>query len=183
MMPLKPQNEPRYRKTSPLVWLCWPFLLMSGTMLFLASQAPSQSLAKQPRRSPQAPPQTSQQPQAPPATSPSPIPELAVPLPEVADRLNNSDRLLRTIRSRLSEDQGFKEIAEESEVTGRNLTERAAQLDASLKEAPTIEELGDMEAEWRQQNKKFQRQLEPLTRRLTELVPFCEKCLDEPSEC
>jgi potassium-dependent mechanosensitive channel len=172
MMPLKPQNEPRDRKTSPLVWLCWPFLLMAGTMLFLAGQAPSQSLAKQPRRSPQAPPQTSQQPQAPPATSPSPIPELAVPLPEVADRLNNSDRLLRTIRSRLSEDQGFKEIAEESEVTGRNLTERAAQLDASLKEAPTIEELGDMEAEWRQQNKKFQRQLEPLTRRLTELENY-----------
>jgi potassium efflux system protein len=173
MIRLKPQNERRYRNASPHAWLCRPFLLAAGAMFFLAGQAPSQNPARQPGRSPQAPPQTRQQPQAPlPATSPSPIPELAVPLPEVADRLNNLDRLVRTIRSQLSEDQGLKEIAEESQVTGRNLTERAAQVEASLKEAPTIEELGEMEAEWRQQNKKIQRQLEPLTRRLTELENY-----------
>src|SRR5262245_23282547 len=123
MMRLKPQNERRYRNASPHAWLCRPFLLAAVAVLFLAGQGPSQSPARQPRRLPQAPQQTSQQPQTLPATSPSPIPELAVPLPEVADRLNNLDRLLRTISSQLSEDQGLKEIAEESEVTGRNLTE------------------------------------------------------------
>src|SRR5262245_7888593 len=114
MIRLKPQNERRYRNTTPHAWLCGPFLLAAGAMFFLAGQAPSQNPARQPGRSPQAPPQTRQQPQAPlPAPSPSPIiPELAVPLPEVADRLNNLDRLLRTISSQLSEDQGLKEIAE-----------------------------------------------------------------------
>jgi potassium efflux system protein len=152
--------------------LCQLLLLTIATTLSLPDHTYSQSQARETGRPAQASPKASQQPQAPPATSPTPISELAVPLPEVAERLNNLDRLLRTINTRLSEDQELKEIAEESKISGRSLTERARQVEASLKEAPTIEELGDMEADWRQQNRKIELQREPVTRRLTELENY-----------
>jgi small-conductance mechanosensitive channel len=139
-------------------------------MLFLSSQALSQNRARKPRQLSPAPPQASQQP--PPEAAPSPTPELTIPLPEVADRLNDLDRRLRSINVRLSENQGLKEITEEAEIVGRNLTERGALLEASLKEAPTIEELADAEKEWRQQSRKLERQLDPVTKRLTELENY-----------
>jgi hypothetical protein len=173
MMPLRQQGGTSHSRAKPrFAGLCYPLLWVATVMLFLSSQALSQNRARKPRQLSPAPPQASQQPQAPPEAAPSPTLELAIPLPEVADRLNDLDRRLRSINVRLSENQGLKEITEEAEVVGRNLTERGALLEASLKEAPTIEELADAEKEWRQQSRKLERQLEPITKRLTELENY-----------
>ncbi len=163
----KVYRDPNHRadglvRPSPL------FLLAICTVLSLAGHIRSQSLPSQRSPSTQPSPRTNQ-PQTSSAPSSPPPPQVAVPLPEVADRLNKLDRLQRRINAQLFGDQDSEKIAEELKVANRNLAERADQVEVSLREAPTFDEVREMEADWQQQGRKLDRQLDPVTQRLTEL--------------
>jgi len=167
-MPHDRQEERKYLQISfCLTRLCWLFLIVTAALFSAAGQAFSQNRAIESSVSSQASP-TSQQPQNPPTVSPPP-PKFVVPLPEADEKLNNLDRLLRSIDLQLSEDQDLVESTEQAKIAGESLSTRAEQALASLRETPAIEELRDMEANWRQQTRTIESQRGPVTQRLVEL--------------
>ena len=167
-MPHDRQEERKYLQISfCLTRLCWLFLIVTAALFSAAGQAFSQNRAIESSVSSQASP-TSQQPQNPPTVSPPP-PKFVVPLPEADEKLNNLDRLLRSIDLQLSEDQDLVESTEQAKIAGESLSTRAEQALASLRETPAIEELRDMEANWRQQTRTIESQRRPVTQRLVEL--------------
>ena len=148
-------------------------LIVAGVPLLLTGEALSQSRSNEPPLASEAP-QASQQTQATPPTSPPPS-EFIVPLPQADDRLNSVDGLLRRIDGQLSEEHDLAESAEQARVTGDSLTARAEQTTTALRQTPAIEELRDLQVNWRQQTRTIERQRGPVTQRLVELEQHISK--------
>ena len=112
-----------------------------------------------------------------PSSSPQPIysastaqtPASNVPLSEVADRLNNLDRLLSKVKERLIDNQNTMPDVNELKDAGKILIEDANKVRAALTEAPTLEQLKEMESTWRTSNSQLKKQNEEVTLKLKEL--------------
>lgn len=92
-----------------------------------------------------------------------------MPLTEVADRLNSLELKLRSINGHLAGGQNLKANIDEIKVEGRTLIERAAQMDATLAEAPTLEDLKEIEANWNSENRSLDEKRKSVTQLLKQL--------------
>lgn len=92
-----------------------------------------------------------------------------VELSEVAERLNDVNRLLRGINDRLTSDDEINAIADTLSSAEEQLADKARATENSLAESLTLQEVSQVEAQWRTQQDQFERWIELVTRRAKEL--------------
>jgi len=104
-----------------------------------------------------------------PAAAPAPPPDQAIPLPQVADRAEELDRLLREISQQLTPTPELLEADRSAKAQAEEIAQRAGQVDNLLAGMPDTLELREEQLYWRSLNQKYAAQRKLLTGRAADL--------------
>ena len=113
----------------------------------------------------------------PPLATPAGSPDLAIPLPEIADRAGELDRLLQDILSQLVPTSELMEEKRMAETHGKEIRERTLQADALLDSRPTLLEFEDEQRYWNSRSLESSAQRKRLTKlaaKMTEEIHILE---------
>jgi potassium-dependent mechanosensitive channel len=114
-------------------------------------------------------PPPAQQAASPATTAPAPPPDLAIPLPQIADRAEELDRLLRDISKQLTATSDLIESDKQNKTQGDDIAERLRDVDKLLAGAPTSLELQEEDRFWRGLSTQYSNQRKILATRAASL--------------
>jgi potassium-dependent mechanosensitive channel len=114
-------------------------------------------------------PISSQPPPAPAATVPPPPPDLTIPLPQIADRAEELDRLLREISKELASTADLLESDQKAKAQGDEINERLRDVDRFLAGAPNSIDLQEEDRYWRGLSQQYSGQRKSLAARAATL--------------